>query len=878
MKYLHPSLLFMVCALFALTSAAQTKVKPEIIYSTQPQKYVLGGVAIDGIKGYDDDLLLNIAGLEVGSTYEVPGEGISQAIRNYWKQGLFSNVQIDADSLVGDTIYLHIRLTAQPRITSINFTGMKKTEREEIEARIPLRAGNQITPNLVDRTKRRILKYYEEKGYKNAEVNIVQHEDPTDTHKMLVDIDVKKNNKITVHKIFMTGVDPKEARALKNAMKKTSDRSTFKKWITFSSRKFLPEKYEEDKGFIIDKLNSWGYRDALVVTDSVVPIDAKHVDIYLDIRKGKKYYVRNINWVGNTIYPSEGLAATLKMKKGDLYDQTFMMKRLQADEDAVGNQYYNNGYVFSSIKPVEVNVEGDSIDLEMRVTEGTQATLNRIRFAGNDRVYDHVIRRELRTKPGDLFSMEAIQRTVRELASMGQFDPEYLTQEIFKNIRPDGQTGTVDITYPLASKGGDQVELSLGWGQTGVLLRAGLKFTNFSLQNLLSTKGYKRGGFIPQGDGQTLSLSAQTNGRYYTNFSLAFTDPWFGGKRPNHFSFSAFYSHQSDYSSNYYNNYSNYYSQYYAGYGTNSSYYNAANYYDPDKYMDIIGLNVGFGKRLHWPDDYFQFMVNVGYTRYNMKNWNRNYFLISNGNSNNFNVGFTLSRNSTDNPLFPRSGSDFNFQLTLTPPYSLFDGKNYQGLATNYNSSTYDKEAQEKYRWLEYHKWILRFRTYTALNSSLKHCPVIMTRTDFGIVGAYNKHRKSPFETFYVGGDGMTGYTTYGQETIALRGYENGSIAGNNTGNAYAYTRLGLELRYPLMLEASTNIYALGFVEAGNAWTDVSKMNPFSLRKSAGVGVRLFLNFIGLMGIDWAYGFDKYAPSGQNIGGSHFHFILGQEF
>ena len=878
MKYLHPSLLFTVCALFALTSTAQTKVKPEIIYSTQPQKYVLGGVAIDGIKGYDDDLLLNIAGLEVGSTYEVPGEGISQAIRNYWKQGLFSNVQIDADSLVGDTIYLHIRLTAQPRITSINFTGMKKTEREEIEARIPLRAGNQITPNLVDRTKRRILKYYEEKGYKNAEVNIVQHEDPTDTHKMLVDIDVKKNNKITVHKIFMTGVDPKEARALKNAMKKTSDRSTFKKWITFSSRKFLPEKYEEDKGFIIDKLNSWGYRDALVVTDSVVPIDTKHVDIYLDIRKGKKYYVRNINWVGNTIYPSEGLAATLKMKKGDLYDQTFMMKRLQADEDAVGNQYYNNGYVFSSIKPVEINVEGDSIDLEMRVTEGTQATLNRIRFAGNDRVYDHVIRRELRTKPGDLFSMEAIQRTVRELASMGQFDPEYLTQEIFKNIRPDGQTGTVDITYPLATKGGDQVELSLGWGQTGVLLRAGLKFTNFSLQNILGSRGYKRAGFIPQGDGQTLSLAAQTNGRYYTNFSLSFTDPWFGGKRPNHFSFSAFYSHQSDYSSNYYNNYSNYYSQYYAGYGNNSSYYNAANYYDPDKYMDIIGLNVGFGKRLHWPDDYFQFMVNVGYTRYNMKNWNRNYFLISNGNSNNFNVGLTLSRNSTDNPLFPRSGSDFNFQLTLTPPYSLFDGKNYQGLATNYNSSTYDKEAQEKYRWLEYHKWILRFRTYTALNSSLKHCPVIMTRTDFGIVGAYNKHRKSPFETFYVGGDGMTGYTTYGQETIALRGYENGSIAGNNTGNAYAYTRLGLELRYPLMLEASTNIYALGFVEAGNAWTDVSKMNPFSLRKSAGVGVRLFLNFIGLMGIDWAYGFDKYAPSGQKIGGSHFHFILGQEF
>lgn len=876
MRYFKHCILALLCGVAQLAAQGQTIVKPEIIYTSQPKTYVLGGLAIDGIKGYDDDLLLNIANLEVGRSYEVPGDDISQAVRNYWKQGLFSNVQIEADSIVDNRIFLHIRLTAQPRIATLTYTGLKKSEREDIEARIPLRAGNQITPNLVDRSVYRIKKYFDEKGYKNAVVNILQREDATDENKMDVEVAVKKNDKIKVRKIYMTGVTEKEARALKNAMKKTSDRSTLKKWITFASRKFLADKYEEDKGFVIDKLNSWGYRDALIVRDSVAAVDEKHVDLYLDIRKGKKYYLRNIHWVGNTLYNSEVLDQVLRMKKGDIYDQTLLNKRLRDDEDAIGTQYYNQGYIFSGVQPVEINVEGDSIDLELRVTEGPQATINRVRFAGNDRVYDHVIRRELRTKPGDLFSREALMRTVRELASMKQFDPEYLSAEIGKNIVPNPETGTVDITYPLATKGGDQIEASLGWGQTGIIGRVALTFNNFSLQNLFGKSGYKRAGFIPQGDGQVLSLSAQSNGRYYYQGSISFTDAWFGGKRPNHFSVSAFFSHMSEVSSHYYNNMSNYYG-YYGGYGTNSAYYNYSNYYDPDKYLNMLGFNVGFGKRLRWPDDYFQFMASLGYTRYSLKNWSPYYFKFSNGASNNFNLTLTLSRNSTDNVFFPRTGSEFTFQLSLTPPYSLFDGKDYKSLANNRQSASYEKEAQEKYRWIEYHKWTFKLRSFTALTGWNK-TPVLMTRVETGILGAYNRYRKSPFENYYFGGDGMSGYGSFGTETIALRGYENGSIAGQNGDYAYAYTRLGLELRYPLMLEGSTNIYALAFAEAGNAWANVNQMNPFKLRKSAGFGVRLFLNFIGMMGIDWAYGFDKYAPSGQKIGGSHFHFVLGQEF
>ncbi len=874
MKHFSRYFLSLLMALTALTASAQTdapvQVKPDMSYTQNRSQYILGGLVVDGVSGFDEELLLSISGLNVGDVYEVPGEHISEAVRRYMKQKLFSSVRIEADSIVGSKIYLHVHLMAHPRISSINYTGVKKSEREDIEKRLGLQVGSQITPDMMNSAKIHIKRYFDEKGFKNAQVDVQQREDVTGDNRVLLDININKSEKIKVNKIHITGVDEKLVGKLKRSMKKTREKSLIN---LLRSKKFVPEKYEEDKGLLVNKMNEWGFRDALVKKDSVVPIDESHVDIYIDMNQGQKYYLRNVEWVGNKVYTSYFLDDVLRMKKGDVYDQTLLNKRLHEDDDAIGNLYYNNGYVFYELNPVEVNIDGDSIDLEMRIEEWQQARFNRVRIAGNDRVYENVIRRELRTKPGDLFSMDAIKRTVMELANMNQFDPEILQTELFKNIKPDKESGTVDITYPLVTKGGDQVELSAGWGQTGIVGRVGLKFTNFSLQNLFG-RGSKRAGFIPQGDGQTLSLSGQSNGTYFQSYSLSFLDPWFGGKRPTQFSFSLYYSKQSDVNSSYYSNYNNIYNYYY-GYGTNSSYYDYSNYYEPDKYVKMFGLSIGLGKRLRWPDDYFTFMAELSYTRYMLKSWQ--YFLITDGNCNNVNLSLTLSRSSANDPFFPRRGSDFSISATLTPPYSLWDGKDYKNLANNYNTATYQKEAQEKYRWIEYHKWKLKFRTYTALTSAVK-CPVLMTRAEFGILGSYSRYKKSPFETYYVGGDGMSGYSTgYATETIGLRGYDNGSLAGNNGGNAYAYSRMTLELRYPLMLETSTSMYALAFVEGGNAWTDVSKFNPFDMKRSAGFGVRILLPMVGLMGIDWAYGFQK-TINGAKAGGSQFHFIIGQEF
>ena len=868
------ALLVLLMALVVLPLAAQNEQPasqlPEISYTADHPSYVLGGISIEGGENFDEQLLKSISGLTIGQTYEVPGAEISEAVRRYWRQKMFSNVSITADSIVNGKIYLRIKLTAQPRIASINYSGIKKSEREDIEARLGLKTGSNITPDIVDRAKTIIKRYFEEKGFKNATVDIIQREDVTGENRVLLDIVINKNEKIKVHRIYISGADEKYVGKLKRAMKKTREKSLVN---IFKSKKFLPEKYEEDKGYLIERLNEWGYRDALLLSDSVVSVGPSQVDIYLNLYQGQKYYIRNIEWVGNTVYNSNALSRVLKMKKGDVYNQTLLQERLEVDDDAIGNQYYDNGYVFYRLEPVEVNIVNDSVDLEMRISEGRQATLNRIRISGNDRVYEDVIRRELRTKPGDLFSMDAIKRSIRELASMNQFDPEALQRDL--QIKPDEASGTVNIDYGLSTKGTDQVELSAGWGQTGIVGRIGLKFTNFSMQNLFG-KGNKRAGFIPQGDGQTLSISGQTNGTYFQSYSISFLDPWFGKKRPNQLSVSLYYSKQSDVNSNYYG--SDYYNSLYSniyGYGNSSSYYNYTNYYDPDKYVKMFGLSVGFGKRLRWPDDYFTFMAELAYTRYMLKSWQ--YFLITDGNCNNINLSLTLNRTSTNQSFFPSHGTEFSFSVSATPPYSLWDGKDYKNLATNYQSSTYQAEAQEKYRWIEYHKWKMKFRSFTALTDKAK-CPVLMTRAEVGLLGAYNRYKKSPFETFYVGGDGMSGYSTgYATETIGLRGYDNGALAGANGDNGYAYTRLTLELRYPLMLEASTSMYALAFVEAGNAWTDVNKFNPFDLKRSAGLGVRIFLPMVGLMGIDWAYGFQK-TINGRKVGGSQFHFIIGQEF
>lgn len=712
--------------------------------------------------------------------------------------------------------------------------------------------------------------YFDDKGYKNAEINIRQRDDVTAKNQVILDVEIDKKEKMKVRQIIIEGnknlSDSKIKGGLftKGAFTKTHEAGKLSTFL--KSKKYTPERYKTDKQNLIDKYNELGYRDATIVEDSVWNVDDKHVSIYLKVDEGKKYYIRNITWVGNTVFSTDYLSRLLGMKKGDVYNQKFMHKRLSEDDDAVGNEYWNNGYLFYNLQPTEVNIVGDSIDLEMRIMEGNQAHISRVRINGNTRVYENVVRRELRTKPGDLFSKEALMRSAREMASMGHFDPE----QINPDVRPNYEDGTVDINWDLVQKSNDQVEFSLGWGQTGVIGRIGLKLNNFSMANLFN-KNKEHRGILPVGDGEVLSIGAQTNGTYYQSYNASYSTNWFGGKRPIQFTVGAYFSKQTDVSSNYYNSaYMNNYYNYLYGYGNSyNNYYE--NFYDPDKYVKLLGVSVGWGKRLRWPDDYFQLSVELAYQRYMLKNWQ--YFIVTNGNCNNLNLGITLSRVSTDNQLFPRRGSEFMASLTITPPWSAFDHKDYKNLAVNPESPTYTAEQQEKYRWVEYHKWKFRAKTYTALTNGQK-CFVLMTRVEFGLLGSYNKYKKSPFETYYMGGDGMSGYSTgYAEETIGLRGYDNGSLTPYGY-EGYAYDRFTLELRYPFLL-GNTTIYGLGFLEAGNAWNDTKDFNPFDMKRSAGIGVRIFLPMVGLMGIDWAYGFDKVFGT---RGGSQFHFILGQEF
>ena len=871
MKILRKVFPVVALCLCGLKASAQGKiVYPDISYAGTPKTLVLGGINVSGIEGYEDYMLAGISGLSVGQEIMVPGNEITDAVKRYWRHGLFSDVKISADSIVGDKIYLHVSLAMRPRVSVINYVGLKKSEREDMENKLGLLKGAQITPNMIDRAKILAKRYFDDKGFKNADIEIRQRDDVSNKNQVILDVIIDKKEKMKVRDIIIEGNAQLPSRKIKGgflrkgAFAKTHEAGKLSS--LFKAKKFTPERWAADKKKLIEKYNELGFRDATILEDTVWNADEKHVNIHIKVDEGKKYYLRNVTWVGNTVYSTDYLNALLGMKKGDVYDQKLLNKRLTEDEDAVGNQYWNHGYLFYNLQPTEVNIVGDSIDLEMRIVEGQQAHLNKVRINGNDRLYENVVRRELRTKPGDLFSKEALQRSARELATMGHFDAE----KVSPDVRPNYEDGTVDINWNLEQKSNDQIEFSLGWGQTGLIGKIGLKLNNFSMRNLFG-KNKERRGLLPIGDGETLSLGVQTNGKYYQSYNASYSTAWLGGKRPLQFNVSVFYSKQTGVSSNYYNNNSRYaYYNSLNGYG--SSYYNNyENYYDPNQYIQMLGASVGWGKRLRWPDDFFVLSMDLSYTRYMLKNWR--YFIMSNGNANNINLGLTLSRNSTDNPMFPRKGSEFMASVSVTPPWSKWDGKDYRNLANDPKSPTFAKEQQEKYRWVEYHKWKFKSKTYTALSGGQK-CFVLMSRIEFGLLGSYNSYKKSPFETYYMGGDGMSGYSTgYAEETIGLRGYENGSLTPYGA-EGYAYTRMALELRYPFML-GNTTIYGLGFAEAGNAWTDTRKFNPLQLKRSAGLGVRIFLPMVGLMGIDWAYGFDKVYGT---KGGSQFHFILGQEF
>ena len=876
---LNRRLLLLIMILFSGLTTVRSQVledKPTVVYG-QTRRMPIGGISVEGVKNYEDYLLIGISGLSVGDMIEFPGEDISQAVKRYWKHGLFSTVKIEADKIQNDSIYLKIVLSMRPRVSELNINGVKKGEADDLRNKMGIVKGNQITPNVIDRAKIVAKKYYDDKGFKNATIDIVEHDDINNEDQLIVDVNIDKHEKVKVRHIHITGNDHiKRKKFMGNffsggLLKKTNEKG-FKSLL--KAQKFIDEKYAEDKERVIEKYNELGYRDAEIVADSVVDVGDNLVDVYIHINEGQRYYLRDVRWAGNTLFTTDGLNDVLQMKRGDVYNQKQINDRLTKDDDAVSNYYYNKGYVFNRVTPVEVDVDGDSVDLEVRIVEGKQASINKIKIYGNDRVYEEVIRRELKLKPGDMFTMDAYKQSYQEIGQMGHFDPE----QIDFQPKADEVSGTVDMNLGLASKANDQVEFSLGWGITGVIGKIGLKFTNFSLRNLLG-KNKNRRGILPQGDAQQLELSASTNGRYYQSYNLSFYDPWCGGKRPNSLSFSAFYSKQTDISSSYYNSsyYNSYYSMLYGVGNYNNSYYNNySSYYDPDKYIQLIGASLGWGKRLTWPDNNFSFSATLSFTRYMLKDWE--YFLITDGNCNNINLTLRLARTSIDNSMFPRRGSQISLSVAATPPYSMFDNLDYKYLSQHVSTADADRMAnlQKIHKWIEYHKWKFQSKFYTPLSSNPK-CFVLMTRFDCGFLGSYNKYKKSPFETFYMGGDGMSGYSyNYYSETIGLRGYDNGCLTPYGF-DGYAYSRLGAELRYPVMLQGSTNIYALAFVEGGNAWTDIKKFNPFDMKRSAGVGVRIFLPMVGMMGIDWGYGFDKVFGS-KKYGGSQFHFVLGQEF
>ena len=841
---------------------------PKVIFSGNPQKYEIAGIKVTGVDNYEDYIIIGYSGLAVGQRIDIPGDEITNAAKRFWHQGLFSKVQIKVDKIYGNKAWLEFVLRQQPRVSVINYVGMKKGEQKDITEKLGLQVGNQMTPNIADRIKMIVEKYFKDKGFEKVTCEVNQREDLSKQNEVIVDIVVDKHSKIKVHKIYIDGNQVLSDGRIKRTMKKTNEKGSLIK--LFSQKKFVASDYAADKQRIIDKYNELGYRDARIVSDSVTNYDEKTVDVHIKVDEGKRYYISGINWVGNTVYPTEVLQNVLGMEKGDVYNQKLLNKRTSTDEDAVSNLYLDKGYLFFNLVPVETKVEGDSIQLEMRMYEGKQARINKVVINGNDRLYEKVVRRELRVRPGDLFSKSDLMRSAREIAQTGHFDPEKM------DIRPEPneENGTVDIVMNLQSKANDQVEFSAGWGQTGVIGKLSLKFTNFSIHNLFHPSSYK--GIIPQGEGQTFTISGQTNAKYYQAYSIAFLDPWFGGKRPNSLSVSAFYSRQTGINSSFYNkmyqnSYYNYYNNYYGGYynGYNGS-YNYEDAYDPSKYLQMGGITVGFGKRLKWPDDYFTLTADLSYQWYSLKNWEYLYYM-NNGTSNSLVLGLTLERNSIDNPLYTRRGSTFSLAFHFTPPANLFGHKNWKAL------SQANTEAAKKdlYKWIEYWKLKFQARTYTPLTDpDGRWTLVLMTRADVGLLGSWNKYLKSPFETFYVGGDGMSGSYTYATETIALRGYDNGQFTPFGS-EGYAYDRFVMELHFPLMLSTSATIYPLVFAEAGNAWTSVKKFSPFDLKRSAGVGVRIFLPMLGMMGIDWGYGFDKVL--GQK-GGSNFHFVLGQEF
>ena len=843
--------LSLFCVLISPALLIAQERPPAVDYSSFPvmdysnsQEFVIGGVRASGdIRNVDPTTIVSMTGLEIGRRITVPGEDITGVIERLWALGLFSDVKVIAERIEGNVIFLEIFLRERPRMSRLIVEGVKRSEIKDMTEKIGVRSGQQITENVLNNINTIITRHYREKGFYNVSTELIVKDDTTRINMVTLRVVIDKGDKVKVSEIEFIGNEHFTDRRLRRVMKKTKQRRH--NFNFFKNKRWVSSEFREDRVKLSDFYSKHGYRDFTILNDSITFVSPNRVNLHIRLHEGNQFFYRDITWVGNTKYTTERLQRVFGYSAGDVYDYVGLMKRLQHDQDAVSSLYSDNGYLASHIMPVELRIENDSVDVEMRIWEGEQFTIDRVEIRGNEKTNEHVIRRELFTRPGDLFSRANIIRDVRELATLGHFDPEGIDPQ----LHPKQQNSTVDIIYNLAERANDQLELSAGFGGGMFIGRVGVRFNNFAASRMLDPKAWRP---VPSGDGQTLGISVQSNGRFYQSYNITFMEPWLGGKRRNAFSVSLYHSKMT--------NRMNYWTQDGA-----------------DQFYQASGATVGLARRLNWPDDFFVLSNTVSYMRYRVNDWHgRGYYYLgfTNGTSNNINTGITLSRNSTNQPIYPSSGSNLSLGVTLTPPWSLFNNINYASAPQS-----------EKFKWIEYHKWNFRAQSFLPVAGAGKHILVLATNYQFGYMGRYQMHVPfSPYEGFDMGGSGMQGYQMYGIEIVPMRGYSDGALTpfspestqNNPFSKANIFSKASIELRFPAVNQPASVIFAVLFAEAGNAWYDFTTFSPFDLKRSAGIGIRAFLPMFGMLGIDWGYGFDRDHKGGGRKG--EFQFILGQQF
>ena len=822
-----------------IDSTAQVRNAPMLDYE-HPKQYIINKVKVSGIKYLDPEVVASMSGLTKGDTIMIPSDYLSSTLKTMWNQRIYSDVQILTEP-VGDSVNIEIVLRERPRVYDWKIEGVRKGQMSELLETLKLKKGSELSDFVLNSSKDAIRKYFAEKGFYNADVSVRLENDTTLENVVNVFFVVDRKNRVKIGKIDFEGNTALSDRQLRRSFKKTHQKSI----NIFKGAKYKEKDYEEDKENLIDFYNSRGYRNATILSDSVYRINDKRLGIALKVDEGNKFYYRNVSWTGNSVYETRQLNDMLGISKGETYDKKTLHKRLgigkhadYEDMSSISSLYQNNGYLFSSIDPGEVVVGEDSIDINVKIFEGKQAKINEVKISGNHRVNDRVIRRELYVRPGELYNRALLMQTIRQLNQMQHFDPEKTSPGI--DLVPNSNE-LVDISFPLEEVPSDKFEISGGWGSNMFVGSVGVQLNNVSLKNFFKGSEWRP---YPHGQNQQLAIRGQTNGSYYKAISLNFTEPWLGGKKPNSLTVGLYYSDETD--------------AYYAWQSGN-------------RHFRTIGVSVGIGRRLSWPDRYFTIYNDISYQAYNLKDWSS--FLVTNGTSNIFALKTVLARNSVDSPIYPRTGSEFSLSLTLTPPYSLFQ--------KNVDYADPNLPDYKRYKWIEYHKWQFKAQWYYPLTNNNKL--VLMARAEMGYLGSYNKNKPSPFEGFDVGGDGMSGYNVYGVEIVGLRGYENSALtpytytADGRADYARAYNKYTMEIRYPFILKPSSTIYGLVFAEGGNAFKSWKEFDPFLIKRSIGVGARIYLPIVGMLGIDWGYGFDK-AVGQTERSGSQVHFIIGTQF